>query len=68
MKTPRERPDRTTSIWLRDEAPPSRPSSLTRERIVNEAEKLGMYRPDSVTYLGTDDTDEAVRATGPFSP
>lgn len=40
-KTPRERrADEVTSIWLRDEAPPSRPSPLTRERIVNEAVNL----------------------------
>jgi AcrR family transcriptional regulator len=30
----------TVSIWLRDEAPPSRPSPLTRARIVDEAVKL----------------------------
>ncbi|MCO8271339.1 TetR/AcrR family transcriptional regulator C-terminal domain-containing protein [Actinoplanes sp. TRM 88003] len=40
-KTPDERrADEIISIWLRDEASPSRPSPLTRERIVNEAVKL----------------------------
>jgi AcrR family transcriptional regulator len=40
-KTPGERrADEVSSIWLRDEVPPSRPSPLTRERIVNEAVNL----------------------------
>jgi AcrR family transcriptional regulator len=40
-KPPRNRhADEVISIWLRDEAPPSRPSPLTRERIVNEAVNL----------------------------
>ena len=32
------------------------------ERIVNEAEKMGMIRPDSVTYLGTEGEGEAADA------
>jgi cell division protein FtsL len=34
------------------------------ERIVNEAEKLGMIRPDSVTYLGTEDEADGTDQDG----
>ncbi|MEV6345562.1 TetR/AcrR family transcriptional regulator C-terminal domain-containing protein [Actinoplanes sp. NPDC051851] len=39
----------TTSIWLRDDAPPTRPSPLTRERIVDAA--VVLLDRDGVTGL-----------------